>query len=177
MNRYGVWLVLAQALWLAPLWAQTAPSLTEVADESLVPEESQQNSGPYPRFGSLKKPEVNVRSGPGNQYPIIWIYQRAWYPIQILTRYDNYYKVRDAEAEEGWVHVNMISKRQTALVASREPALLLKKPNPQARRVARLAAGVIVAIKDCEDKPYCAVEVVPSGEEGFVLKSTLEMIE
>ncbi len=177
----GVWVCaavsVAAAGWPAGVGAQTTGaeeiSLTEVAEDA---QGTPAPGGPYPRFGSLKKPEVNIRSGPGNQYPILWVYRRAWYPVQLLTRYDNYYKIRDAEAEEGWVHVNMISKRATGLVSGRDPAPLLKKPEPGARRVARLAGGVVVAIKGCEGG-YCEVEVIPSGEEGYVAKTNLEMID
>lgn len=128
----------------------------------------------FPRYASLKKTEVNVRSGPGNQYPILWIYVRAGYPVQLLAKYDNYYKLRDVEGEEGWVYMGMVSKRLTGLVGGKEPLSLYKKPEPDARVVARLSPGVIVELDECENG-FCRVEV--EGYKGYVAKARLDMVE
>jgi SH3-like domain-containing protein len=137
--------------------------------------------GKFPRYASLKKTEVNVRSGPGNQYPILWIYQRAGYPVQLLTRYDNYYKIRDAEGEEGWVYITMVSAQRTALVGGHDgnasqPTPLYKKDNPGSGVVARLAPGLDVIMRDdvCGDA-FCRVEA--NGYKGYVAKKDLLMVE
>jgi SH3-like domain-containing protein len=128
----------------------------------------------FPRAASLKRGEVNVRSGPGTQYPILWIYWRAGYPVALVARFDNYLKIRDFEGEEGWVHQAMVSKRVTALVNTKEPARLLKKPAADSRAVARLGNGVLVALTEpCTD--WCSVEVIPSGEEGYLRPADLEL--
>jgi SH3-like domain-containing protein len=132
----------------------------------------------FPWYGSLKKIEVNVRSGPGNQYPILWVYQRAGYPVQVLARYDNYYKLRDVEGEEGWVYVGMVSKRLTGLVGGKTPANLLRKPDNQAQVVARLAPGVVVELEVCESVnsgSFC--KVIAQDTKGWVNKRALLMIE
>lgn len=131
----------------------------------------------FPWYGSLKKSEVNVRSGPGNQYPILWVYQRAGYPIQILARYDNYYKLRDVEGEEGWVYIGMISRKQTGLVGGKVPTPLLRKADIQAQPVARLAPGVVVEMEECEGAggaSFC--KVVAHGIKGWIPHKALEMV-
>ncbi len=140
------------------------------------PAEQEALAGPheaFPRAASLKRGEVNVRSGPGTQYPILWIYWRSGYPVALLARFDNYLKIRDLEGEEGWVHQAMIGKRVTALVGGKEPSNLYKKPTTESRVLARLAPGVLVALKSpCTT--WCEVEVLPSGEEGYVAAVVLE---
>ena len=138
-------------------------------------------TGPYageifPRNASLKRGEVNVRSGPGTQYPILWVYWRVGYPVALLARFDNYLKIRDLEGEEGWVHQAMVGKRETALVAARAPINLYRDADPESRIKARLAPGVVVALKDNEpcQGTYCEVEVVQNAEEGYVLREALE---
>jgi SH3-like domain-containing protein len=140
------------------------------------PDETGPNAGEvFPRSGSLKRGEVNVRSGPGTQYPIVWVYRRAGYPVALVARFDNYLKIRDFEGEEGWVHQAMIGRRLTALVASKEPLRLLRKPDQASRAVARLAPGVVVALKEPCAANWCEVEVVPSGEAGYVPAAELEV--
>ena len=130
----------------------------------------------FPRYASVKKGEVNVRSGPGNQYPILWVYQWTGYPVQLLTRYDNYFKIRDVEGEEGWVYIGMVSGRQTGLVGGKHPVALYRDNNPASDVVARLAPGVVVTLEDTPcTGPYCEVEV--DGTGGWVAKSVLLMVD
>lgn len=133
----------------------------------------------FPWYGSLKKTEVNVRSGPGNQYPILWVYQRPWYPVQVLARYDNYYKLRDVEGEEGWVYIGMVSRKQTGLVGGKSPTPLLRKAEKDAQPVARLAPGVVVDLDGCEDGTsadrFC--KVIVNGYKGWLPHRALEMID
>lgn len=134
----------------------------------------------FPWYGSLKKAEVNVRSGPGNQYPVLWIYQRAGYPVQVLARYDNYYKLRDVEGEEGWVYVGMVSRRITGLVGGKVPSPLFKHADASSMLVARMAPGVVVEMGACEEGGngaglMCKVDV--NGTRGWVKKTSLEMVD
>lgn len=133
----------------------------------------------FPWYGSLKKTEVNVRSGPGNQYPILWIYQRAGYPVQVLARYDNYYKIRDVEGEEGWTYVGMVSKRIMGLVGGKAPANLTRHATADSQVVARLAPGVVVEMDDCDDVANVGTlcKVNASGTKGWVNKRSLEMVK
>lgn len=134
------------------------------------------NKKEFPRYASVKKGEVNVRSGPGNQYPILWVYQRPGYPVQLLTRYDNYFKVRDAEGEEGWVYIGMVSAKKTGLVGGKHPVALYRDNDPTSNVVARLAPGVVVTLKDAPcPGPYCEVET--ESVEGWVVKSALMMVD
>ena len=50
-------------LWLAPAVAQDQEHL------------------PLPRFASLDSNEINLRAGPGTDYPILWVYQRKGLPV------------------------------------------------------------------------------------------------
>ncbi|MEC8467343.1 MAG: SH3 domain-containing protein, partial [Pseudomonadota bacterium] len=52
-------------------------------------------------YGSIRQNEANVRSGPGTQYPILWIYKKFGYPVEILRKYQSWYQIRDIEGETG----------------------------------------------------------------------------
>src|SRR5271163_3728839 len=47
---------------------------------------------PIPRFASLRSDKVNVRTGPGAQYPIEWVFERRGMPVEIVAEHDNYRK-------------------------------------------------------------------------------------
>ncbi|PIZ29751.1 MAG: hypothetical protein COY40_06175 [Alphaproteobacteria bacterium CG_4_10_14_0_8_um_filter_53_9] len=126
----------------------------------------------YPRYASLKRAEVNVRSGPGNQYPILWIYQRAGYPVQLLAKFDNYYKIKDVEGEEGWVYLGLVSLARTSFVLGDKPSLLLRRKDTSSDIVAKLSPGVIVDLVDCDTKAnMCKVET--QGLKGWMETSSL----
>ena len=42
---------------------------------------------PLPRFVSLRANEVNLRTGPGVQYPVDWVYLRQSLPVEIIAEY------------------------------------------------------------------------------------------
>jgi SH3-like domain-containing protein len=71
---------------------------------------------PLGRYASLKSAKVNVRTGPGTRYLILWVFQRAQMPVQIVGEYEHWRKIRDFEGTEGWVHKTMASGTPTALV-------------------------------------------------------------
>lgn len=128
-----------------------------------------QKSADYPRFASLKRTEVNVRAGPGTRYPILWVFQRQGWPVQLLTRYENWYKIRDVEGEEGWVYIGMVSPRHTALVAPGEPITLYKDAQGT-RPLYQLETNVLVSIESCAEFA-CKVDV--RGTAGYLPKSRL----
>ena len=71
---------------------------------------------PIPRYVSLKSDEVNVRTGPGVQYPIEWVFTRRHMPVEVIEQYEYWRKIRDVEGTTGWVHNSMISGKRSALV-------------------------------------------------------------
>ena len=56
---------------------------------------------PLPRFVSLRAGEVNLRTGPGVQYPVDWVYLRQNLPMEIIAEYGTWRKVRDWQDTQG----------------------------------------------------------------------------
>ncbi|GAA4505194.1 SH3 domain-containing protein [Gluconacetobacter tumulicola] len=59
---------------------------------------------PLPRFAALRADEVNMRSGPGQRYPIEWVYHRRDLPVKIEREFDVWRLVEDSDGQKGWVH-------------------------------------------------------------------------
>ncbi|HEC14175.1 MAG TPA: hypothetical protein ENI72_00310, partial [Rhodospirillales bacterium] len=71
---------------------------------------------PLPRFVSLRVNEVNMRTGPGVQYPIEWVYSRQYLPMEVIAEYSTWRKVRDWQGGQGWVHQSMLGGRRSFIV-------------------------------------------------------------
>jgi len=123
-----------------------------------------QSNRPLPRFVSLRAGEVNVRTGPGVRYPIDWVFQRKGLPIEIITEYDTWRKIRDWEGTEGWVHQSMLSGTRTVLI-TKETRVLRREPSAAAPAVAHVEAGVVAALKWCEGG-WCRIRA--AGYEGWL---------
>jgi SH3-like domain-containing protein len=130
---------------------------------------------PLPRFVSLKSGRVNLRIGPGLNYPVEWMYLKSGVPMEIIQEYDNWRRVRDSDGAEGWVNQSLLSGRRTAIAApwlvGKETELLLRAmPDTTSRIVAKLEPGVIGTIKMC-DGQWCEMEF--SGHRGWLSQTQI----
>ncbi|MEM6903652.1 MAG: SH3 domain-containing protein [Pseudomonadota bacterium] len=133
----------------------------------------QQTGLRLPRYVSLRRDKVNIRTGPGLSYPIDWVYQRVGLPIEVTAEFETWRRVRDHEGTEGWVHHSMLSGQRSALIHGQDAdqtRLLLAAPDTQAPAVARVEPGVIGAIRLC-DGAWCQLDV--EGHVGWLPISAL----
>jgi SH3-like domain-containing protein len=122
---------------------------------------------PVPRFVSLNADEVNVRFGPGREYPVKWRFAKRELPVIIVDEFDTWRRIRDHEDEEGWVHSSLLSSRRTILIQD-EVRPLRRTPDEAARVVLRAEPGVIGRLFDCAGE-WCRVEV--AGQRGWLKRS------
>ncbi|MEJ0062433.1 MAG: SH3 domain-containing protein [Alphaproteobacteria bacterium] len=101
-----------------------------------------------PRFAALRYSEVNLRTGPGTRYPIEWVYRRAGMPVEIIAAFDLWYRIRDFEGAEGWVHKTKLRMDRRGMVTGQIHELR-DDPNEKASIAAHLEPGVIFDIKSC----------------------------
>jgi SH3-like domain-containing protein len=119
---------------------------------------------PIPRFVSLRSAEVNLRTGPGTNYPVDWVFVRRGLPVEVIAEFDVWRKIRDWQGTVGWVHQSMLDGKRAARVtgADRE---LRAEPAESATIVARLAPGVIGHLLEC-DAAWCRIDV--EGYRGWL---------
>jgi SH3-like domain-containing protein len=111
---------------------------------------------PVPRFVSLRVDEVNLRSGPGERYPIDWVLTRKGLPVEIVQEFDVWRKIRDSQGSIGWVHQRMITGTRTVIVTG-ETRTLHADPDRASPAVARAEPGVIARLLECRGA-WCRVE-------------------
>ena len=169
----GLWRAVAAALLVL-----SAPTLL-IGQVDAQPAQKGSSSGlAIPRFVSLKADRVNLRSGPGTDYPTSWVFNRAGLPVEVLNEYEAWRQVRDAEGSTGWVLHTMLSGRRTALVLPWElkegqppPQIPLREDdNQQARPVAFVEAGVIANISRCDGR-WCLVVI--GNYRGYIEQNKL----
>lgn len=122
-----------------------------------------------PRFVSLAKDKVYVRSGPGQRYPIRWVYMRKGYPVEIIREFENWRKIRDIDGQDGWVYHRMLSGRRSAIIQADKPVPAYQKSNIGDDKKPliniMLEPFVIVLLEECI-KAACYVSV--EGYHGWV---------
>jgi len=141
---------------LIPSGAQSGESSTAPTGSGL----------PVPRFVSLKSDRVNLRKGPGTEYPTSWVYRRAGLPLEIVKEFEAWRQVRDAEGVTGWVLQSFLSGRRTALVLPWErktgkppPVVPIRSSDSDySNIVANVEAGVIADLHTCDGR-WCRVTV------------------
>lgn len=126
---------------------------------------------PLPRYMSLKSDDVNMRRGPGRDYPIKWKYQRRHLPVQIVAEYGQWRQIQDHEGSEGWVYAPLLSGTRHVLFRDAANAIALRsRPEASARMLALVQPGVIASLEECEGE-WCEVEV--NGQDGWVGRDQL----
>ena len=109
-----------------------------------------------PRFASLKADEANLRTGPGERYPIDWVLTKKGLPVEIVAEFDVWRKVHDSEGSEGWVHQRLLAGSRTVLIVG-NIRVLRTEPDAAAPAVARAEPGVIARLLECRG-PWCRIE-------------------
>ena len=115
-----------------------------------------QGSGlPVPRFVSLKSNKVNMRVGPGREYPLSWVYTQKDLPLKVIAEFDVWRKVIDHEGTTGWVHSQLVTLKRFALIQSRLTKLH-RKADSASPVVAVADKGVLLELQLCEPS-WCRV--------------------
>jgi len=122
------------------------------------------SGNPLPRFVAMSASKANLRTGPGRQYPVDWVYMRRGLPLEIIDEHGAWRKVRDHEGVEGWMLVSLLYGKRTVMIRGKQRNLL-DEPKLDAPVVIIADPGVIGEIDQCQGL-WC--EVVINGESGWI---------
>lgn len=131
---------------------------------------------PVPRFVSLKPARVNLRIGPGRDYPVSWLFMKSGLPVEIIQEYDNWRRIRDADGTEGWVYQSLLSGKRTAITApwlkndKSKMITMRRDANDTAAVAADIEPGVVGTVRQCTGQ-WCRMDV--SGVRGWIRQSDL----
>lgn len=118
-----------------------------------------------PYWVSINKSESRMRTGPGTDYPIKWVFKRKHLPMKVIAKLDDWRQVEDPEGDQGWMHVSQLSPDRTAIVIGDSNVEFLDEPSANAKVAWRAQPGVVGRIDDCKNG-YCRIDV--AGRAGYV---------
>ena len=106
-------------------------------------------------FLSLKKNKVNVRYGPGFEYPIKYVYKKINLPIKQIDKKENFRKIIDFKNNGGWIHVSQLKKVNS--IIPKTDKILFSKPTSFSKPLAKIERGRVLLIKNCNNS-WCKVK-------------------
>ena len=99
------------------------------------------------KFLSLKNDKVNVRYGPGLNFPIKFIYNKKFLPIKIIDSKENFRRFIDHKKNSGWIHISQLRKANSIIVL--EDKIVFKKNSKFSKPLFKLEKGRQVQVKKC----------------------------
>ena len=122
-----------------------------------------------PRFVTLRSDQVNLRVGPGENYPIEWVLTRKDMPVEIIKEFENWRMIRDWQGTEGWVHERMLAGKRAVIIKG-GIRTLRRQPDVAAPAVAHAEPGVIARLMECR-ADWCRVDA--ADHTGWVQRGDL----
>jgi len=123
---------------------------------------------------SIDGNDVNMRSGPGTRYRVMWELGNG-FPLSVLKRSGQWYRVRDFEGTIGWIHRDVVKKTPHMIVKvhkkSRKRINVRSGPGTKYRIVAKAYYGVV--FKTLQQKNGWVNVQHEKGVTGWVKRSLL----
>ena len=98
-------------------------------------------------FLSLKNNKVNVRYGPGFDYPIKYIYKKKFLPVKIIDKKENFRRIIDHKKNSGWIHISQLRKYNSLIIL--ENKIIFSKNSKFSEPLFKLEKGRLVILKKC----------------------------
>ena len=133
-----------------------------------APAAAQENDLPY--WASISAPEANMRRGPGEQFPIEWVYHRQGLPVKVVRLLQGWRYVEEPDGTTGWISACLLSRQRTAVVTGEGLAPMRAAPEAAAHLRWNLEPGVLGVLGDCE-AGWCELDV--DGHRGWVEQARL----
>ena len=119
-------------------------------------------------YMSLKNKKVNVRYGPGLDYPIKFVFNKKNYPVEIIDKKENFRKILDFKKNSGWIHRSQLKKSRSFITLN--TVILCSETTKFSRPIAKIESGRLLHKKKC-NLSWCKVET--EEYKGWVLKENL----
>ena len=133
-----------------------------------APAEAQEKQPPY--WASIASGQAMTHTGPGKNYPNVWLYQRRDLPVRVVKKYDTWRLIQDPDGAQGWMLVSLLSDRRTAIVKPGDPRPVRVKPDDGAKVHYLVEHGVVGRVSKC-GSGWCRIEI--GNREGYIRTSDI----
>src|SRR4051794_35081166 len=128
-----------------------------------TPALAQDKQPPY--WASIASGQAMTRTGPGKNYPGVWLYQRRDLPVRVVKKYENWRLIQDPDGAQGWMLVTLLSDRRTAIVKPGDPRAVRVGPYDSAKPRYLAEHGNVGRIRKAREG-WCRIELGP--REGYI---------
>jgi SH3-like domain-containing protein len=118
---------------------------------------------------SVKGESVNMRSGPGENYSVLWELGKG-FPLKVIGKKGNWTKVEDFEGDVGWVYGKLLG-RKAHLIVKKKRINVRSGPGSSYRLVGKANYGVVFKTIKVE-KGWAKVKH-ENGLTGWIKRSLL----
>lgn len=130
---------------------------------------AQEKQPPY--WASIASGQAMTHTGPGRNYPNVWLYQRRDLPVRVIKKYETWRLIQDPDGAQGWMLVTMLSDRRTAIVRPGQPRPVRGERRDDAKVRYMAEQGVVGRIDKCKGDGWCRIEI--GKKEGYIRTSDL----
>jgi SH3-like domain-containing protein len=124
---------------------------------------AQEKQPPY--WASIASGQAMTHTGPGRNYPNVWLYQRRDLPVRVVKKYENWRLIQDPDGAQGWMLVTFLSDRRTAMVKPGEPRPVRVGPYDGAKVEYNAEQGVVGRISKCSSG-WCRIDI--GNRRGYI---------
>ena len=104
---------------------------------------------------TLKYNKVNVRYGPGRDYPIKYVYKKKNLPLKVIDKSREWKKIIDFKKNSGWIHETQLKKSKSFILLKDQ--ILFSSPTKHSKPLLKIAKGRLLIVKKCK-KNWCRVK-------------------
>ncbi len=94
---------------------------------------------------------ANIKTNPGKNHPTsMELFQG--YPLKVVSKEGEWYKVSDFEEDTGWIHQSVVKKCDTVIVSSDKSVNMRSEPSTNAAVIADVERGVVMTKLTAKEK-------------------------
>jgi SH3-like domain-containing protein len=124
-----------------------------------------------PYWASIASGQAMTHTGPGRNYPNVWLYQRRDLPVRVIKKYETWRLIQDPDGAQGWMLVTMLSDRRTVIVKPGEPRPIRADASDVAKIRYMAEPGVVARIDKCKGDGWCRIEI--GKKDGYIRTSDI----
>lgn len=129
-----------------------------------------QDEADLPYWASIDADEAYMRSGPGEQFPIRWVYTREDLPVRVVRFLQGWRYIQEPDGTLGWMSASLLSRQRTAIVTGDGLTPMRSEASASGALRWNLEAGVVGLLGECT-AGWCEFDV--GGHAGWVEASRL----
>ena len=133
-----------------------------------TPALAQEKQPPY--WASIASGQAMTHTGPGRNYPNVWLYQRRDLPVRVLKKYETWRQIEDPDGAQGWMLVTFLSDHRTAIVKPGAAREVRVSPNDTAKVAYKVEQGVVGRISKCASG-WCRIDI--GNHRGYIRTSDI----